>query len=156
MKKNAEFPFLPRELQNTPSGRRYEHASMHMKVMALEIKLMFLKMRQGSVSREIAEPKIHYYRRSYITQSNRASIALDELTKTYNWPPESAADESFAWTPTPGSTNTSPSPKPPVHEQHEGKNLQARALSLLSQGFKLVKVGDLPPMAKPPKSSPNE
>jgi hypothetical protein len=95
MTKYSDFKFLRRELrhlQHTPTGKRYVRACLLMQMRALELNIMFGEIRLGKVPRDIAEPKIHYCRRSYLRHSNLAHAALDELTKTYNWPPESVAD----------------------------------------------------------------
>ena len=129
-----------------------------MQITALEIKIMFGKIRLGKIRRDIAEPIIHYCRRRYITYSDLASIALDELTKTYDWPPESAADESFTWPPAPVprkvdptfATPPKPSETPRAFVVAEADSLQARLKPLLEQGYRITKI------TLPPKSPPDE
>jgi hypothetical protein len=99
MTKYAGIEFLPEELQHTPIGKRYERACLIMRMTVLEVRVMFGYLRLGRITRDLIEPRIHQCRRRYITYSDLASIALDELTKTYDWPTESAADESFTWPP---------------------------------------------------------
>jgi hypothetical protein len=101
MTKYSPAKFLPRELQHTPIGKRYVRACLIMRMTALEVKIMFGNLRLRRTTRDLIEPRIHHCRRRYMTYSNLASVALDELAKTYNWPPESAADESFTWPPAP-------------------------------------------------------
>ena len=148
--------FLPQELQHTPIGKRYVAACLRMQIRALEIKILFGKLRLRKVPRDIAEPKIHFCRREYMKYSNLACAALDELTKTYNWPPESDTDKS--WPPAPDPRKVAPTfampPKPSETPRAfvvaEADTLQARMEPLLQQGFRLTKI------TLPPKSSPDE
>ncbi len=91
MTKYLDIKFLPQELRHTPIGKRYESACLRMRLSAIEIGIMFGEMRLGEVSRDIVEPIVHFFRREYLRHSDLAHAALDELTKTYNWPPESTA-----------------------------------------------------------------
>jgi hypothetical protein len=143
MPEYSDFKFLPSELQNTPIGKRYEHACLILRVTAMEVNVMFGYLRLGEITRDLAEPRIHYFRRRYITYSDLASSALDELTKTYDWPCESVADESFTWPPVPVPPKVAPTPAAPIPT----RSFEVQALELILQGYRLTKV------VVPPKSS---
>jgi len=158
MKKGWDYKFLPRELQDTPIGKRYESTCAKMLIRALEIKMLFGRLRLKEITRDIAEPQIHFCRREYLKYSNLAHAALDELTKTYNWPAESVADESFSWPAAPDphevcptfATPPMPSETPQAFVVAEAGSLQARLKPLVRQGFRITKI------TLPPKSSADE
>ena len=145
MTKYSDILFLPRELQHTPLGRRYEGACLMMRITVLELKVMFGYLRNRRTARDLIEPRIHHCRRKYITYSNLASVALDELTRTFGWPAESAADESFTWPPAPVPHKVDPTPAAPI----PASTFEMQLSELIRQGYRLTKV------YLPPESSPD-
>ena len=148
MPKYSDFNFVPPRIQRTPLGERYIDACVIMRTRALEIDCMFRDMRLGRLSRAIAEPRVHFCRREYMAYSNLAHAALDELTKTYNWPPQSAVDESFTWPPAPvprqvdptAATSPKPSDRPSGHVPPGAFMLRDQVLPLLKQGARITGV----------------
>ncbi len=145
MTKYSDIKFLPRDLQNTETGKRYVRACQIMRMTVMEIRVMFLNLQLKRTTRDLVEPRIHQYRRRYITYSDLASVALDEMTKTFGWPTESATGESFTWPPAPDPYKVDPMPAAPI----PASSFEAQASELIRQGFRLTKV------CLPPRSAPD-
>lgn len=99
MSEYDDMSFVPRSLRQTAIGKRYVSACVGSQIRALETKLTYRRLRLGMISQTLAAQQIEFCRSWYMKHANEASVALDELAKTYHWPPESAADETYVWQP---------------------------------------------------------
>ena len=141
MTKYSDIKLLPPHLQYTVVGKRYLRACLIMRMTVMEIRIMFLNLRLRKTTRNLIETEVRHLRHRYITYSDLASIAVDELSKRYGYPIESAADESFTWLPTLMQTQVDPTPAAPPPA---GSFRETQILELLRQGFKLTSIS-LPP-----------